>query len=423
VNEGSAINLSLTSPVDPSSADVAAGFQYAFDCGAGYGSFTTTNNTTCATNDNGSRAVKGKIRDKDGGETEYSASVTINNVAPTADFSAPASVNEGSNIVLSLASPFDPSSSDVIAGFQYAFDCGDGNGYGAYSSTASRTCTTTDNGSRTVRGKIKDKDNGETPYTATITVDNVAPVIDTPLNIPVMPIAAGAPVSLTWTFADPGDDTWSCKISWDQPISFGASFASASGGTVKSCTASTTSLPAGIYTVTVHVRDDDGGEDQETATAYIVVYDPSAGFVTGGGWINSLAGAYRFDPGLSGKANFGFVSKYKKGMAVPDGNTEFQFHAGNLNFKSTAYDWLVVASYKAQFKGVGTINGAGTFYFLLSAIDGQINGGGGSDKFRMKIWRMNGSVEEVVYDNQLNAAVDAEPTTVLGGGSINIQAK
>jgi hypothetical protein len=26
---------------------------------------------------------------------------------------------------------------------------------------------------------------------------------------------------------------------------------------------------------------------------------------------------------------------------VPKGNIEFQFHAGNLNFKSTSYQWRV----------------------------------------------------------------------------------
>ncbi|MDF2776079.1 MAG: hypothetical protein K0S86_5580 [Geminicoccaceae bacterium] len=172
--------------------------------------------------------------------------------------------------------------------------------------------------------------------------------------------------------------------------------------------------------MTVHVKDDDGGSDQETATSYIVVYDPTAGFVTGGGWIMSPAGAYVGDASLTGKANFGFVSKYKKGMNSPDGNTEFQFHAGNLNFKSSSYDWLVVATFKGQFKGVGSINGVPGYYFMLSAVDGQINGGGGTDKFRMKIWKIVDDAEYVVYDNQMGGAIDAEPTTTLGGGSIVI---
>src|SRR5919106_2593428 len=33
----------------------------------------------------------------------------------------------------------------------------------------------------------------------------------------------------------------------------------------------------------------------------------------GGGWINSPARAYRADPTMMGRANFGFASKYKKG--------------------------------------------------------------------------------------------------------------
>ena len=74
----------------------------------------------------------------------------------------------------------------------------------------------------------------------------------------------------------------------------------------------------------------------------------------------------------AGKATFGFVAKYQKGATVPTGNTEFQFKAGNLNFKSTSYDWLVVdLSYaKAQFKGFGTINGAGNYGFMIWAGDG-----------------------------------------------------
>jgi hypothetical protein len=62
---------------------------------------------------------------------------------------------------------------------------------------------------------------------------------------------------------------------------------------------------------------------------------------------------------------------------------------------------------------------------MLTAIDGQTSGGGGTDKFRMKIWikYANGSDGPVVYDNQMNAADDSNPTTVLGGGSIQIHDK
>jgi hypothetical protein len=151
---------------------------------------------------------------------------------------------------------------------------------------------------------------------------------------------------------------------------------------------------------------------------YVVVYDAGAGFVTGGGWINSPRGAYAADPTLTGKANFGFVSKYQKGSDVPTGNTEFQFQSAGFNFKSTVYEWLVIAGPKAQYKGSGTINGQGDFGFLLTAIDGSVNGGGGIDKFRLKVWEKTTSA--IVYDNQVGSADTADPTTALGGGSIVI---
>src|SRR5439155_680185 len=143
--------------------------------GSGYGSYGSSNSASCATSDNGSRTVKGKIRDKDGGLSEYAATVAMNNVAPTATFNSPGSVNEGGPIGLSLTGPFDPSSVDTAAGFTYAFDCGTGSGYGAYGSATSTSCPTNDNGSRPVKGRIRDKDCGVSEYTATVLINSVAP--------------------------------------------------------------------------------------------------------------------------------------------------------------------------------------------------------------------------------------------------------
>jgi hypothetical protein len=181
----------------------------------------------------------------------------------------------------------------------------------------------------------------------------------------------------------------------------------------------------GIYAVTLEITLDETimGPVRTTAEglpAYVVIYDPSGGFVTGGGWINSPVGAYSLDPTLTGKASFGFVAKYQKGANVPNGNTEFQFKAGDLNFKSTAYEWLVVAGARAQFKGWGTINGQGNYAFMLTAIDGQVNGGGGVDRFRIKIW--DEASGTMVYDNQHGtddtAGLVGDGTLVQGGSVV-----
>lgn len=146
---------------------------------------------------------------------------------------------------------------------------------------------------------------------------------------------------------------------------------------------------AGIYDVCLIVND--GTVDSTQVCTSAVIYDPSAGFVTGGGWIDSPAGAYADDPTLSGKATFGFVSKYKKGASTPSGNTQFHFHAGDLNFHSTSYEWLVVTGGdSAVFKGEGSLNGTDGYQFMLWAGDDD------PDTFRMKI---STAQDIVVYDN------------------------
>jgi PKD repeat protein len=157
----------------------------------------------------------------------------------------------------------------------------------------------------------------------------------------------------------------------------------------------------GVYTVTLTVTDDDGLSGQ-SVFEFVVVYDSEGGFVTGGGWIYSEAGADKVNPSAEGKATFGFVSKYKKGANVPTGQTEFQFKAGDLNFHSSDYEWLVVtqAGTNAQFKGTGTINGTGEYKFMLWAGDGD------PDTFRIRIWEEDEFGNElVVYDNGFDQAV------------------
>jgi hypothetical protein len=190
------------------------------------------------------------------------------------------------------------------------------------------------------------------------------------------------------------------------------------GGTFSSVTVEdpyyTAGSTAGIFELSLTVTDP--GNLSDTDLAMLVVYDPDGGFVTGGGWIASPAGAYVADPLLTGKATFGFVSKYKKGKSVPEGNTEFNFKAGDLNFHSDSYYWLVITQggTNAQYKGSGTINGdlgpGDGYKFRLWAKDLDP---GGVDTFRIRIWyEVANAVEVVVYDNGSQQAI--------GGGNIKI---
>jgi hypothetical protein len=178
------------------------------------------------------------------------------------------------------------------------------------------------------------------------------------------------------------------------------------------------SLAPGVYSVCARGRDRAGNWGGAACTL-LVVYDPAGGFVTGSGSIESPQGAYRPNPSLFGRAQFGFVSKYKQGETTPTGNTRFEFKVAGFDFQSTSYDWLVVSGTHAQFKGSGTVNGSGDYAFMVTVFDGDVTGGGKTDAVRIKVWdKANGG--GVVYDNQLGAADGADPTTVISTGSIVI---
>jgi hypothetical protein len=184
---------------------------------------------------------------------------------------------------------------------------------------------------------------------------------------------------------------------------------------------------AGVYSVKLVVTDVCGNETSKTYD-YVVIYDPSGGFVTGGGWINSPVGAYKNDPNATGKANFGFNAKYKTGknnLTEVDGNTNFQFKEGNFHFKSSSHEnmsLIISGEKKATYRGIGSVNGSGSHYFIVTVIDGDAQGGDGKDKFRIVVYA-NGTTSPSgtpIYDNESNAVINADASTVLGGGSIVI---
>lgn len=115
--------------------------------------------------------------------------------------------------------------------------------------------------------------------------------------------------------------------------------------------------------VAIYVPTDDIHLGSPSSVVLIVFCDANNGFVTGGGWITSPVGACQLTivcQSATGKANFGFVSQYKKGATVPTGNTEFQFQAGNLNFHSEVYEWLVISGgFKASTRERARSTGRG----------------------------------------------------------------
>jgi hypothetical protein len=161
-------------------------------------------------------------------------------------------------------------------------------------------------------------------------------------------------------------------------------------------------------------------DTQDDLESLVVVYDPASGYTIGGGWIYSPIGALISDPSMVGKMSFGFNSKFFKGATNPKGESQLDFLLGNLEFNALNYDYLVIDKARAQFRGFGKINGVSGYDFIVTVIDGNLAGGGGADKFRIKIWNKTTGV--IVYDNQMGASDAADPIMPVGpGGDIVIK--
>jgi PKD repeat protein len=337
------------------------------------------------------------------------------------DNTAPA-VTTGNNATTSEGTGFsrtgsftDPSSTSWTATVDY----GDGSGTHPLALRGQGFTlghTYADDGIYQVTVQVTDNQGATGTGNVTVAVSNVAPVVSA-VSAQVDPVQLGTSVSSSAQFSDLGTgDTHTAVWDWGDGTTSSGTLSETNGsGTVSG---SHPYAEPGVYSVQLTVTDDDG-DSGSALFQYIVVYDPNGGFVTGGGWINSPTGAYRPNPALTGRANFGFVAKYLPGQQVPDGNTEFNFRVPDFNFRSSTYEWLVVSGPRAQYRGVGTVNNAGNYGFALTVIDGQTDGGGGVDKFRIKIWD-RGNNNALVYDNQLGAPDNSDPTTAIERGSITI---
>jgi len=147
------------------------------------------------------------------------------------------------------------------------------------------------------------------------------------INTLVEPQPASTNIAVSTTFFDPDlNDTHTAVWDWGD-----GSSTTVTGYENDEVVGHVYTSP-GVYTIKVVITDA-AGETDEANSEYVVIYDTAAGFVTGGGWINSPAGAYTADRTLTGKATFGFVSKYQKGANVPTGNTEFQFKMASFKLQ------------------------------------------------------------------------------------------
>ncbi len=394
--------VSIGVEVSDASASDAAGLRAFIDWGDGTdveevpvvnSTFTGTHLYSAA----GTYVVHTTITDDDGGVTAGpSADVEIN--TPPQVSLAAASVTQGGALTLdAMASDAD---GDPLT-YEWCLD-GDGCWDDALANPAPFSAATFDGpGSVLVHVRVSDDHGGIVVGEAPMTILSAPPVVG-PISVSAAVVPVGTSITARSAVSNPfTSEVMTARFLWGD----------GSTGAALPCTTLASGSHAyttpGVYTVTLEVADDDG-ECVRVGYEFVVVYDPTGGFATGGGWIMSPQGAYAADVALSGKASFGFVSKYLKGATVPSGSTEFQFHAAGFNFHSNVQQWLVVngGGTNAQFKGSGSVNGVSGYDFMIWATDG---GKTGADTFRIKIWPA-GDDAHPVYDNGVQQAI--------AGGSI-----
>jgi hypothetical protein len=323
------------------------------------------------------------------------------NAAPRVEAGEAVSTVEGSLVALQ-GSAVDSDGDELSVQWTYApnsdVDAGAGCAF-TNSSDLSTGIVCTDDGTYTATLTVTDGVNELVSDSTIVTVTNATPGLKLEKPASGTLHAVNTELAIAASLTDAGaNDSHSAVISWGDGTS---STVPVNGGAIA---ASHAYRVAGSYNIRIAAKDDDAAE--ASADVNVLVYDAGAGFVTGGGTINSPAGSFKANPAVGGRANFGFNSKYLQGATVPTGQIQFVLHFADLNFHSSSHEWLIVSAGKAQFKGTGTVNGKPGYNFHVSITDNK-----SGDTFRMTIWDAN----SLVFDSGDQA--------LLRGGSIVIHHK
>lgn len=228
----------------------------------------------------------------------------------------------------------------------------------------------------------------------------------------------GTTVNFSGTFWDLPGRKHTAQWVFDDALATTGKVVEPSGSKSGTVTGTYTFTTPGVYKIRLKVTDNTGQTSWvDTAgdvEAIVVIYDPNGGYTIGGGYISTYPGSYPANLNKVGKLSFGFNSKYTN-ATNPKGETQVQFAMGGFEFNALNYDYLTISGARAQFRGFGKLNGESGYNFILTVIDGQLTGGGGVDKFRIKIW--NKTTGAIVFDSQMGESDAVDPSIPVGKGS------
>jgi PKD repeat protein len=296
VDEGSSITLDGSGSSDPDGT--IAEYSWDLDGDGLYGDAAGQNPTFDASNLDGPSTVNISllVTDDDGASASSDTTVTINNVAPSADAGGPYSVDEGSTMVLS-GTGSDVCPSDSLS---YSWDL---DGDGLYGDAAGQNPTfdaSNLDGPSTVNISllVTDDDGASASSDTTVTINNVAPSAD-----------AGGPyegftfedINLTGSGTDPcAADTF--VYEWDLDYDGTVFDVDASGEEVTDQWADN-----GTYMIALRVTDDDGGVSG-IATAEVTINNRAPSADAGGPYNGTRNSSIEFDGSDSGDMDGSIVA-------------------------------------------------------------------------------------------------------------------
>ncbi|MFX1511400.1 MAG: PKD domain-containing protein, partial [Promethearchaeota archaeon] len=318
-----------------------------------FGDGSTTTGTLTPTHtyvDNGTYIVTLTVTDT-GGSGVDSLTITVNNVAPTADLRNDGPKNEGSIVTVWFTEQFDPGSADT---FTYSFDWNDDGNYEIIDQTDSfATHIWEDNGTYWVRGRIEDNDGGYSVYWTQVTVNNVAPTARFRNDSPEK---EGSLVTIWFTEqADPGSaDTWTYSFDWNNDGIYEIIDQDEESATH-------TWDDNGDYWVRGRIKDNDGGYTVYGTLVRIYNARPTASFHNDGpkdeGHVVTVWFANQNDPGTADTLMYSF-----------DWNNDGIYEIIDQDEESATHTWDDEGSYQVRGR-IKDDDGGYSIYWTIVTVD------------------------------------------------------
>jgi PKD repeat protein len=292
----------------------------------GDGTYETDTGTTAAVSGSygtvGEKTIRLRVTDNEGGVTTATKTLVVQNVPPTASFTAtPESAPTGNTVSFDASGSKDPDG--AIAKYEWDLD-GNGTYETATGTTATATTTYATPGARTVGLRVTDNLGATATTTRTVTAQNRTPAAS--FTATPNPVPTGTSVSLNASGSSDPDGTIA-KYEWD--LDSNGTYETSAGTTA---TISRSFATPGERTIGLRVTDNSGATATTSVKLNVTNRPPTASFTVSPnpaptGTTVTFNGSGSSDPD-------GTIAKYEWDL---DGNGTYETSTGTTSSTSRSY--------------------------------------------------------------------------------------